>query len=107
MPTMMGTDEDDVLLVYNYSSGSVYPSILFNGRKATDANGQFGQLSNDGGVTVVSGTHTNASTRWGDYSACAVTLNSVTRGGIWCAGEYTGSVGNPGWNTRLYNIRAE
>jgi hypothetical protein len=107
MPTMMGTDEDDVLLVYNYSSGTVYPSILFNGRKATDANGQFGQVSNGGGVTVVSGTHTNASTRWGDYSACAVPLNSVTRGGIWCAGEYTGSRADPGWNTRLYRVRLE
>jgi hypothetical protein len=107
MPTMMGTDEDDVLLVYNYSSGTIYPSILYNGRKATDANGQFGQVSNGGGVTIVSGTHTNSSGRWGDYSACAVPLNSVTRGGIWCGGEYTGSQGDPGWNTRLYRIRLE
>jgi hypothetical protein len=108
MPTMMGTDEDDVLLVYNYSDGtSVYPSIIYNGRKATDANGQFGQLTNGGGVTIVSGTHTNSSGRWGDYSACAVPLNSVTRGGIWCGGEYTGTRASPGWNTRLYRIRLE
>jgi hypothetical protein len=104
----MGTDEDDVLLVYNYSDGtSVYPSIIYNGRKATDANGQFGQLTNGGGVTIVSGTHTNSSGRWGDYSACAIPLNSVTRGGIWCGGEYTGSEASPGWNTRLYNFRTE
>ena len=107
MPTLMGTDEDDVLLVYNYSSASAYPSIVYNGRKATDANGTMGQIASGGGITVISGTHTNTSGRWGDYSACAVPLNSVTRGGIWCGGEYTGSRPDPGWNTRLYRIRLE
>ena len=42
-----------------------------------------------GSIFVVVGTH-SSTWRWGDYSACAVTLNSVTRGGIWCAGEYAG-----------------
>jgi hypothetical protein len=106
MPTLMGTDEDDLLLVANYSSSAatVYPSIFYTGRKATDAPNTMGQ-----GFTnlVVAGTHFNDSGRWGDYSACAVTLNSVTRGGIWCAGEYAGPLATPNWNTRIYNIRTE
>jgi glyoxylase-like metal-dependent hydrolase (beta-lactamase superfamily II) len=58
-----------------------------------------------GHVTVVSGTH--FAPDWGAYSACAISLNSVTRGGIWCGGQYTGSMTGLGWNTRLYNFRLE
>jgi hypothetical protein len=105
MPTLMGTDENDMTLVYNYDTTSSFPSIVWTGRKSTDAQGSMDQ--GGGGFFVVSGTHTNSSGRWGDYSACAVTLNSVTRGGIWCGGEYTGSQASPGWNTRLYNLRTE
>jgi hypothetical protein len=105
MPTIMGTDENDITLVYNYSGTSILPSIVVTGRKATDANGTMGQLA--ASYFVATGTHTNGSGRWGDYSACAITLNSITRGGVWCGGEYTGSVPANGWNTRLYNIRAE
>jgi hypothetical protein len=102
---MIGTRENDISLVYNYSTTTSYPSIIMAGRKATDAQGTMSQLTS--GVTIVSGTHFNSSGRWGDYSACAVTLNSVTRGGIWCAGEYAGSRASPGWNTRIYNFRTE
>jgi hypothetical protein len=105
MPTLMGTDENDISLVYNYVTTTSFPSIVFTGRKATDAQGGMGQFV--GSTFAVVGTHTNGSGRWGDYSACAVTLNSVTRGGIWCGGEYTGSQASPGWNTRLYNFRTE
>jgi len=105
MPTLMGTDENNISLVYNYSTTTSFPSIVFTGRKATDAQGGMGQFV--GSTYAVVGTHTNGSGRWGDYSACAVTLNSVTRGGIWCAGEYTGTQASPGWNTRIYNFRTE
>jgi hypothetical protein len=103
MPTIMGTDENDISLVYNYSTTTSFPSIVVTGRKATDAQGGMGQFV--GSFFVAVGTHHSTFGRWGDYSACAVTLNSVTRGGIWCAGEYAGS--DPVWNTRIYNFRTE
>jgi hypothetical protein len=56
---------------------------------------------------VATGMYDSTSGRRRDDSACAVTLNLVARGGILCAGEYTGSVGVPGRNTRLYNTRAQ
>lgn len=102
MPTLMGSDEDDMTLVFNFSTGvDFFPSIFYTGRKVTDPLRTMGQ-----GATsiIVGGTHDNTSGRWGDYSACAVPLNSVTRGTIWCAGEYTGS---NLWNTRLYALRVE
>jgi hypothetical protein len=106
MPTLIGTDEDDLALVFNSSGPSMYPGIGMVGRKASDRPGIM-----DGGsgafVTVASGAHVQTSGAWGGYSSCAIALNSVTRGTIWCAAEYVGSVGEPGWNTRLFSFRTE
>jgi hypothetical protein len=104
-PSIVGTDEDDIVLVYNYSGLSSVPSISYTGRKATDMHDALGDPT-QGTAMVVSGEHPTTAT-WGKYSACATSLNSVTRGGIWCVGEYTGVVADPGWNTRLFNLRAE
>jgi hypothetical protein len=103
-PSIVGTDENDIVLVYNRSGTSTYPGIAYTGSKATDGFNTMGQGGHN--AVVVAGTHTVTSP-WGKYGACAISLNSVTRGGIWCVGEYTGSVPDPGWNTRLYNLRAE
>jgi hypothetical protein len=55
---------------------------------------------------VVAGTHTTSG-QWGRNIGCALPLNSVTRGIIWCAGQYNGSQASPGWNTRIYALRTE
>jgi hypothetical protein len=109
-PSIVGTDEDDIVLVYNASatagSNPGYPGIYYTGRKATDPAQLMGQAESGLPAQVIAGTHANAAT-WGKYSACAISLNSVTRGGIWCVLEYTGATPDPGWNTRLFNLRAE
>jgi hypothetical protein len=107
-PTLMGTDEEDITLVYNISGPTLNPSIELTGRKATDAPNTLGQ----GGATVriATGTHTQTAligNIWGYYSSCAIALNSVTRGTIWCAAQYTGSMAAPFWNTRLFSFRTE
>jgi hypothetical protein len=89
VPTLMGTDENDLSLVFNYSGNStsgLYPSIGFTGRKVSYAPGTMGQ----GGA---SGT-----------AACAIPLNSVTRGSVWCAYEYAST---NVWKTRLMALRLE
>jgi hypothetical protein len=103
-PSIVGTDEDDIVLVYNHSGPSLYPSIFYTGRKATDEFHTMGQTGSN--AAVMFGTHPTTAS-WGKYGACAISLNSVTRGGVWCVGEYTGTTADPGWNTRLYNLRAE
>jgi hypothetical protein len=107
-PSVVGTDEDDIVVAFNASGPTLYPGIYYTGRKAVDFAGKLGgtDTNSAAGVTVVGGTHTTTAP-WGKYSACAISLNSVTRGGVWCVGEYTGSVADPGWNTRLYNLCAE
>jgi hypothetical protein len=98
-PSIVGTDESDVVLVFNRSQSSSFPGIAYIGRKGSGL---------DMGVpaTVINGTHATTAT-WDKYSACAISLNSVTRGTIWCALEYTSATADPGWNTRLINLRAE
>jgi hypothetical protein len=104
-PMLMGMDENDISLVYNISSGGLNPSIEMTGRKATDAPSTLGQ--GGGSVVIVAGTHPTGYD-WSEYSSCAIALNSVTRGTVWCAAEYMGSVTDiAGWNTRLFSFRTE
>lgn len=108
MPTLEASSELDETLVFNYSSATVYPSIVYTGRRQTDAPSTMGQTG--ASANIVAGTNANGSGHWGDYSACSLTINSVTRGIIWCGGEYGGSQASPtgaGWNTRIYALRTE
>lgn len=102
MPSIAASSEGDMALVFNTSSATVYPSIAYSGRMAADAPGTMGQTG--ASATVVTGTSANTTGRWGDYSACALTTNLVSRGIAFCAGEYGGS---DVWNTRLYQLRME
>ena len=56
---------------------------------------------------VISSSSGHPSGTWEGSSACATALNSVTRGTLWCVGEYQGSVPDPGWNTRIFSLRVE
>jgi hypothetical protein len=103
VPTVMGTDENDMSLVFNYSGNTtsgLYPSIGFTGRKVSDAPGTMGQGTS---ATAASGISTGGN--WSSYAGCAIPLNSVTRGSVWCAFEYESS-GNA-WKTRLIALRLE
>lgn len=109
MPTLTASAENDLTLVFNYSSStSTYPSIVYTGRANTDKPGTMGQGS--ASHFVVSGTHSNDSHRWGDYSACALGPDGSDRGTVYCAGEFGGPntvLGGAGWDTELYRIRME
>jgi hypothetical protein len=115
MPTLIADTEGDMTLVFNVSNAtSIYPSIYYTGRTAADAPGTMEQQSANGttsaGSVVVAGTHANGSGRWGDYSACALSTNMVTRGVVFCAGEFGGPNADPsgfGWDTELYQIRMQ
>jgi hypothetical protein len=107
LPSIQPGQEGDASLIYNYSGSDVFPSIVFTGKQNSDALGTMGQ-----GLTVfeVSGSASNDSGRWGDYSACALNVNPTTRGYAFCAGEYGGdhtALGGSGWNTRMFTLRME
>jgi hypothetical protein len=104
MPTAYPDSEGDIALVYNLSSNvsSIFPSIGFTGRQEADALGLMGQGGNNAAIVV--GTATNLTTRFGDYSACALQINSVARGIVYCSGEWGSS---NGWNTWNYALRMQ
>jgi len=101
-PAIVGTDEDDIVLVFNSSGPSTNPSIKYTGRKATDPDKVMGQGTS--GV-VISATDVSGSASGAEYAACALSMNSATRGNVWCASQYFRP--GAGWSTRIYNLHAE
>jgi Abnormal spindle-like microcephaly-assoc'd, ASPM-SPD-2-Hydin len=89
----------DMALGYSVSSSSVYPSIYFTGRVASDPPGTM-----EGEQLMVKGTgaQTGGLDRWGDYSAMSV--DPVDDCTFWYTQEYIESNGNFNWNTRIANL---
>ena len=110
-PVLIGTDEDDLLLTFNRTDPTLTNSqIVWTGRKATDAPNVMGQDAGTfsyktlgGGV----GGEYVAAAHWSDYAACAVPLNSVTRGKVWCAGAFAGDNNPYAWVSLIYELRLE
>ncbi len=110
-PVLIGTDEDDLLLTFNRTDPMLTNSqIIWTGRKATDAPNVMGQDAGTfsyktlgGGV----GGEYVAAAHWSDYAACAVPLNSVTRGKVWCVGPFAGDNKPYAWVSVIYELRLE
>jgi hypothetical protein len=105
-PALIGSDEDDVALVVNYSNNTSGPILMYTGRKASDQVDMMAHGTNNATFVLNSGIP-HPSGAWDGASACAVALNSVTRGTLWCVGEYQGGVADPGWSTRIFSLRVE
>ena len=82
---------------YSASSTTVYPSIRYTGRLATDPLGQMSQ----GESTMVAGagSQTGTLTRWGDYSTMAVDPSDGCV--FWYTNEYIPSSGTFNWATKV------
>jgi hypothetical protein len=84
-------------LGYSVSSSSVYPSIRYTGRLASDTLGTLPQ----GETTAMagSGSQTGTGYRWGDYSAMSV--DPVDDCTFWYTTEYIQTTGTASWRTRV------
>ncbi|MGA3089990.1 MAG: choice-of-anchor D domain-containing protein [Terriglobales bacterium] len=99
MASLAMDQSDDMALGYSLSSSSVYPSISFTGRVATDAPGIMeGEQSIVGG----GGSQTGGQNRWGDYSA--MTVDPIDDCTFWYTQEYIKATGSFNWNTRIANF---
>jgi len=92
----------DMALGYSVSNGSsVFPSIAFTGRVATDPastmEAEVGVVS--GGGSQVGNSSGSAVTRWGDYSA--MQIDPVDDCTFWYTQEYIKATGVFNWNTRI------
>jgi hypothetical protein len=89
----------DMGLGYSLSSKTVFPSVYFTGRVATDA---VGSMEGEQLVVTGSGSQTGGQNRWGDYSA--MTVDPVDDCTFWYTQEYIQSNGSFNWNTRIANF---
>jgi hypothetical protein len=107
MPSVAMDQAGNLAVGYSKSSTSVFPSIAYAGRLATDP---VSTLQTE--TTVVSGTGSQVGppppnaplTRWGDYSA--MTVDPIDDCTFWYTQEYLKAPsGNFNWNTRIANFK--
>ncbi|MBX3061282.1 MAG: hypothetical protein KF770_32905, partial [Anaerolineae bacterium] len=86
----------NIALGYSVSSSTVFPSIRYAGRLASDPLGTLPYVEG----TIVNGSASNASNRWGDYSAMSVDpADDCT---FWYTHMYNVS---STWSTRIATMR--
>ncbi len=93
----------EIGLGYSISSTSVYPSIRFTGRVASDPLGQM--TLGEGTLVSGSGFQGHSSGRWGDYSSLSVDPTDDCT--FWYTQEYYTDTtsGNANWRTRFGSFR--
>src|SRR5438552_8189070 len=94
----------DIAVGYSAASSSVFPSVRYTGRVATDP---LGTMESE--KTVLSGTGaqlpssvcpaSNCAFRWGDYTA--MSLDPVDDCTFWYTNQYLKSSGSFNWHTRI------
>ncbi|MFN3373974.1 MAG: carboxypeptidase regulatory-like domain-containing protein, partial [Chloroflexus sp.] len=86
----------NIALGYSVSSNSIYPSVRFTGRLASDPLGQMTQGENS---IVEGGGSQLGVNRWGDYSAMMV--DPADDCVFWYTQEYVSTTGSWNWATRI------
>jgi Big-like domain-containing protein len=90
----------NIALGYSVSSASLYPSIRYAGRLASDPLGVLAQ----GEASAFEGIDFYLGFRWGDYSA--MTVDPVDDCTFWYTTEYSGSSRDSNdWRTRIVSFR--
>jgi hypothetical protein len=85
----------NIALGYSISSSSMYPSIRYTGRFATDPLNTM--TIAEKGIFNGGGSETSNSSRWGDYSSMTVD----TSNNFWYTQEYFSTTSSSSWKTRI------
>ncbi len=86
----------NIAVAYNVSSGTTFPGLRYAGRLASDAAGSLGQ----GEESLVAGTASNGSNRYGDYAS--LNVDPADDCTFWFTGEYNTA---SQWSTRIGSFR--
>lgn len=87
----------NIALGYSISSSTMFPSIRYTGRLANDPLGQM--TIAERGIINGGGSQSDASGRWGDYSAMVADPSEV--GKFWYTTEYYSAPSSASWKTRI------
>ncbi len=85
---------------YSVSSSSVYPSVRYTGRLATDPPGT---MAAETGAYDGTGGQNGGLNRWGDYSS--ISIDPVDQCTFWYTTEYLKSTGSFNWSTRVASFK--
>ena len=86
---------------YSVSSATVFPSIWYAGRLASDPLGTLAQ--GEAALIVGGGSQISTGSRWGDYSALSV--DPVDDCTFWYTTEYYATTSTNGWQSRIGSFR--
>ena len=91
----------DLALGFSVSSATTFPSIRYAGRLADDPLGTLPQ--DEATLMIGSGSQTDMSGRWGDYSSLSV--DPTDHCTFWYTQEYYATTSAIGWRTRIGSFR--
>ena len=100
MGSIASDKQGNIAVGYSASSGTVYPSIRYTGRLATDA---LGAMQTENVIQAGNGSQLPNLSRWGDYSA--MTVDPVDDCRFWYTTEYLKSNGSFNWSTRIASFK--
>ena len=87
---------DDVEICSAVVAGTIYPSIRYAARLASDPLNTLPQGEHS--IIEGSGSQTHSTGRWGDYSAMSVDPKNDS---FWYTQEYYATTSSAGWQTRV------
>jgi hypothetical protein len=90
----------NIAVGYSASSSSLYPSIRYTGRLASDS---LGTLQTENSVISGGGAQTPALSRWGDYTS--ITIDPADDCTFWYTDQYLKVTGQFNWNTRIASFK--
>src|SRR5437016_3062330 len=90
----------DIAVGYSASSSSNFPAVRYTGRVPSDP---AGTMESENSIIEGTGSQTNGSSRWGDYSGMSVDpADDCT---FWYTNEYLTTNGSFNWNTRIGSFK--
>jgi len=92
--TVQPDPENNLVMVFDFSSDAAYPGMVYTSRRVTYGN----NLMNGVGIYLVNGTGAPASGRWGDYTATAPDFMSGVVANLWFSAQYDNF---GGWGTAI------
>src|SRR6266513_2047911 len=90
----------DIAVGYSASSSSNFPAVRYTGRVPSDP---AGTMESENSIIEGTGSQTNSSSRWGDYSGMSVDpADDCT---FWYTNEYLTTNGSFNWKTRIGSFK--
>jgi hypothetical protein len=89
--------EGNIALGYSAANATLFPSIYYTGRRASDPLGTMPQ--GEGAIITGTGSQTGGGSRWGDYTSLSIDpVDDLT---FWHVNEYVPVTSTSGWRARV------